>query len=60
MCDLLAYHTMLSASTLTKVNSTLYNESQDLMTLLKVNVQDTCTWVRQLTQNIKHMYLHVQ
>lgn len=58
MCDLLAYHTMLSVSTLSNVNATLYNASQVLLTLLEANVQDTCTWVRlHTTLNIcVHMF----
>ena len=48
MCDLLAYHDTLATPTPQGggENSTTENTTENLLTLLKQNVKDTCAWVR--------------
>ena len=48
MCDLLAYHDTLATPPPQGggENSTTDNMTENLLALLKLNVKDTCAWVR--------------
>ena len=45
MCDLLAYHDLLSEVTRLNNTTAFHNTSEDIAALLEANIHDMCVWV---------------